>query len=406
MVILPIYVEDLNPHDSVDEMEDIPYPDDVHHDSDKCETSIADLACSVPELSTLCDLVIQAGLGETLDNPEASFTVFAPSNDAFGKLPEPLLVAVTTDNDLLTDVLLTHVVDGQVFSFDLGCNQKTMMINGAYTYTKCLGPSDDLYQVGGGNTENSGLPMIVTTDIAACNGVVHLVDMVILSDGVVVDDVHPVEVHDQKQPIPVNPNIINYCSFEPNNECYELGKPRCCLVEGLICPIQQPVCNINYPPVNNNGLRGNPNYCSFQPNHECYQLGRPRCCFNNQLRCPAGPPVCDRKPSGGSYGYGNGNGYGNNQYGNGYGNNQYGNGYGNNQYGNNQYGNGYGPNQYGNNNYGNNHYGYNHYGNYHYGNNQYSYNQYGSNPYGPTQYHHSNHGGANLGYKHVAQWQH
>ena len=119
VVILPegIYVEDLNPHDSVDEMEDISYPDDVHHDSDKCETSIGELierhslsiesnlpihrfslltrACQSffsrdswprlqrPRIVQALWLVIQAGLGDTLDNPEALFTVFAPSNDAF-----------------------------------------------------------------------------------------------------------------------------------------------------------------------------------------------------------------------------------------------------------------------------------------------------------------------------------
>lgn len=73
--------------------------------------SIVDAAIATPELSTLVDLVVAAGLDEALATTE-EITVFAPTNDAFGALPPELVDVVVGDIDLLTGVLTYHVTMG------------------------------------------------------------------------------------------------------------------------------------------------------------------------------------------------------------------------------------------------------------------------------------------------------
>ena len=73
--------------------------------------TIVDAAIATPDLSTLVDLVVAADLADTLATTE-DITVFAPTNDAFGALPAPLVDAVVADTDLLTAVLTYHVTTG------------------------------------------------------------------------------------------------------------------------------------------------------------------------------------------------------------------------------------------------------------------------------------------------------
>merc|ERR1712042_354692 len=68
--------------------------------------------------TTLVDLVVKAGLAETLSGP-GPFTVFAPCNDAFAKLPASLVDTLTGDVELLKKVLLYHVIPGVVKSSDI-----------------------------------------------------------------------------------------------------------------------------------------------------------------------------------------------------------------------------------------------------------------------------------------------
>merc|ERR1719376_484387 len=68
--------------------------------------------------TTLVDLVVKAGLAETLSGP-GPFTVFAPDNKAFAKLPKSLVNALTGDIELLKKVLLYHVIPGVVRSRDI-----------------------------------------------------------------------------------------------------------------------------------------------------------------------------------------------------------------------------------------------------------------------------------------------
>lgn len=75
--------------------------------------TIVDAAIATPELSTLVNLVVSANLVGALSAP-GNLTVFAPTNDAFGKVPAPLLGLIGGDADLLTSVLTYHVSAGSV----------------------------------------------------------------------------------------------------------------------------------------------------------------------------------------------------------------------------------------------------------------------------------------------------
>ena len=68
--------------------------------------------------TTLVDLVVKAGLAETLSTG-GPFTVFAPTNEAFAKLPKSLVDTLVGDKELLKSVLLYHVYSGEVFSKDI-----------------------------------------------------------------------------------------------------------------------------------------------------------------------------------------------------------------------------------------------------------------------------------------------
>jgi uncharacterized surface protein with fasciclin (FAS1) repeats len=70
--------------------------------------SIVDAAIATPELSTLVDAVVAAGLADTLATTE-NITVYAPTNDAFAALPEGILNTIVGDVNTLTDVLTYHV---------------------------------------------------------------------------------------------------------------------------------------------------------------------------------------------------------------------------------------------------------------------------------------------------------
>jgi uncharacterized surface protein with fasciclin (FAS1) repeats len=73
--------------------------------------TIVDAAVATPALSTLTSLVVAAGLADALAAP-GNLTVFAPTNDAFGKIPAPVLGAIGGDVGVLTAVLTYHVVPG------------------------------------------------------------------------------------------------------------------------------------------------------------------------------------------------------------------------------------------------------------------------------------------------------
>jgi transforming growth factor-beta-induced protein len=136
----------------------------------------------------LCDAVTAAGLGDALSTN--TFTVFAPTDQAFEELLEVLGLSSLDDIplDTLTDVLLYHAVPDKVLeSTDVAkrCSKLLTMANGMETRTVCR--DDHIFQNGAGNDKNDR-PKIILTDIEACNGIIHVVDEVILPSYLNVED--------------------------------------------------------------------------------------------------------------------------------------------------------------------------------------------------------------------------
>ena len=135
---------------------------------------IVDTAVSAGSFTTLVAAVQAAGLAETLKG-EGPFTVFAPTDDAFAKLP-----AGTVDNLLkpenreqLQQILTYHVVPGKVMSSDL---------QGKSTTAATVEGSDVEIDASGSAVMVEGAT-VTQADIAASNGVIHVIDTVIMPEG-------------------------------------------------------------------------------------------------------------------------------------------------------------------------------------------------------------------------------
>ena len=91
-----------------------------------------------------------------------------------------------SDLDFIANLLLYHTIpDAKIELKNLVCNASVMMANGENTTTQCL--QDGKYQVGSGNLPDD-LPLILSSDILACNGIVHIVDDVLLPGANIFDD--------------------------------------------------------------------------------------------------------------------------------------------------------------------------------------------------------------------------
>ena len=129
--------------------------------------SVADTIAAKPQLSTLNGLVAKTGLTDTLKGT-GPFTVFAPSNEAFAKVPAKTMDELAKDPAKLKAVLTYHVVSGKVMAADVK-NSNSKTVNGA---NLALSKAGDFVTV-----ENA---MVQTADISATNGVVHIVDSVLI----------------------------------------------------------------------------------------------------------------------------------------------------------------------------------------------------------------------------------
>lgn len=131
---------------------------------------IVDLAVGNENLSTLVAAVKAGGLVETLKG-DGPFTVFAPTDEAFAALPEGTLdmLLKPENKDKLVAVLTYHVVAGKVMSSDLSDGQKAKTVQG----------ENVMVDISYGNVKISGAK-VVAADVAASNGVVHVIDKVIL----------------------------------------------------------------------------------------------------------------------------------------------------------------------------------------------------------------------------------
>merc|ERR1711962_469602 len=135
--------------------------------------TITELVASEPRFSTLLAAVAAADLADTLASP-GPFTVFAPTNDAFAKVPSDALNGLLADKEALTKLLLRHVVTMTIYARNIG--DDTVDTAGGNPDDKITAKKD-----GKGVTVSSSLDSanIIAADIAAKNGVVHAIDTVI-----------------------------------------------------------------------------------------------------------------------------------------------------------------------------------------------------------------------------------
>lgn len=128
---------------------------------------ILDVAAEAGTFKTLAAAVEAAGLVETLRGP-GPFTVFAPTDDAFAKIPKADLDALLADKAKLTAVLTYHVVPGKVMAKDVAGLKTAKTVNGAeLTIDTSNGVKID------GAT-------VIKADIEAANGVIHVIDTVVI----------------------------------------------------------------------------------------------------------------------------------------------------------------------------------------------------------------------------------
>lgn len=146
----------------------------AHHDHEKMakeeKPTIVEIAASNDDFSTLVAAVKAAGLAETLSG-EGPFTVFAPTNAAFAKLPDGTVEALLRpeNKEQLVSILTYHVVPGNVTSDQVSAGEvKTVQ-----------GDSIDVSTNYGVKVDNA---KVIKTDIMASNGVIHVIDTVILPD--------------------------------------------------------------------------------------------------------------------------------------------------------------------------------------------------------------------------------
>jgi uncharacterized surface protein with fasciclin (FAS1) repeats len=133
-----------------------------HHSKDIVDTAIA-----AGSFNTLVAAVKAAGLVDTLKSP-GPFTVFAPTDDAFAKLPEGTVEALLNDKEKLTAILTYHVVPGKMMAADVVSKSSLKTVQGQSLQ---VSTSD------GAKVDNAN---IIKTDIQTSNGVIHVIDTVVL----------------------------------------------------------------------------------------------------------------------------------------------------------------------------------------------------------------------------------
>ncbi|MFM7009246.1 MAG: fasciclin domain-containing protein [Betaproteobacteria bacterium] len=127
---------------------------------------IVDTAVSAGSFKTLVTAVQAAGLVNTLKGP-GPFTVFAPTDEAFAKIPKAQLDALLNDKAALTKVLTYHVVPGNVMAKDVKAG-KVKTVQGSELTVSTMG---------GVKVDNAN---VIKTDIVTDNGVIHVIDSVVL----------------------------------------------------------------------------------------------------------------------------------------------------------------------------------------------------------------------------------
>jgi uncharacterized surface protein with fasciclin (FAS1) repeats len=132
------------------------------------QRTIVQVAASDQRFSTLVSLVKKAGLANTLST--GSYTVFAPTNKAFARVPKATLDALAKDPAQLKAVLTYHVANGRLTAAKVVRRTRITTVNGAAVRVR----------VRDGRVLLNGSTRVTKTDIAASNGVIHVIDRVLL----------------------------------------------------------------------------------------------------------------------------------------------------------------------------------------------------------------------------------
>lgn len=133
--------------------------------------TVVEIAAGADDFSTLVAAVKAAGLVETLSG-DGPFTIFAPTNEAFAKLPEGTVETLLKpeNKDKLTGILTYHVVAGKVMAADVKAG-KVATVNGKEATIEV---KDGAVMIDGAK--------VVKTDLVGKNGVIHVIDSVILPE--------------------------------------------------------------------------------------------------------------------------------------------------------------------------------------------------------------------------------
>jgi len=132
------------------------------------QTNLVQTAAAAGQFKTLVSLVKQAGLAKTLSG-KTRYTVFAPTDAAFAKVPKATLKALAADKAKLRAVLLYHVVAGRVTAAKVTKLRSAKTLNGATVQIR----------VRGGMVYVNGAK-VVKPDVSASNGVIHVVNKVLI----------------------------------------------------------------------------------------------------------------------------------------------------------------------------------------------------------------------------------
>jgi uncharacterized surface protein with fasciclin (FAS1) repeats len=129
--------------------------------------NLVETAIEAGNFKTLVKAVQEAGLVDILSN-EGPFTVFAPTDEAFSKLPKGTIEHLLNDKEKLTEILTYHVVPNKVMS------KQVVNINNATTVN---GKDINIFTENGVKIENAS---VIKPDIECSNGVIHVIDEVLL----------------------------------------------------------------------------------------------------------------------------------------------------------------------------------------------------------------------------------
>jgi uncharacterized surface protein with fasciclin (FAS1) repeats len=131
--------------------------------------NIIETAITNPDFSTLVTAIKAADLVETLSGT-GPFTAFAPTNEAFAKIPEETLNAVLADKAKLTSILTYHVVAGKVMSEDVVKISKAVTVEGSEV------------NIDASNGVKVNDAIVTAVDIECSNGVIHVIDTVLMPE--------------------------------------------------------------------------------------------------------------------------------------------------------------------------------------------------------------------------------